>query len=130
MLDLSQVRVLVVDDQKSMRGLARYCLMEIGVGAVDSEESAEDALERLKTVKYDVIISDWNMDGMSGLDFLKTVRANPVLRRMPFIMATSERSKELIVAAKQAGVSHYVVKPFTEDDLRKRLDVVLGKKAA
>lgn len=126
----SDKRILVVDDQKSMRGMARYCLTEIGVGAVDSEPSAEAALERLKTVKYDLIISDWNMDGMSGLDFLVKVRASQSLARVPFIMATSERSKELIVAAKKAGVSHYVVKPFAIDDLRKRLDVVLGGKAA
>lgn len=130
MAKFSNARILVVDDQKSMRGMARYCLTEIGVGAVDSEESAEAALQRLKTVKYDLIISDWNMDGMSGLDFLKAVRSNPVLARTPFIMATSERSKELIVAAKQAGVSHYIVKPFSIEEVQKRLDVVLGKQAA
>ena len=126
----ADIRVLVVDDQKSMRGMARFCLTEIGVGAIDSVESAEEALQRMKTVKYDVIISDWNMDGMSGLDFLKEVRANPVWQRTPFIMATSERSKELIVQAKQAGVSHYVVKPFNVDDILKRFDVVLAPKAA
>lgn len=130
MANYSDKRVLVVDDQKSMRGMARYCLTEVGVGAVDSVESAEKAIERMKTVKYDLIISDWNMDGMSGLDFLKAVRASQAYKDLPFIMATSERSKELIVAAKQAGVSHYIVKPFAIDDVRKRLDAVLGKKAA
>ena len=65
------------------------------------------------------------MDGMSGLDFLKAVRANPAYKTLPFIMATSERSKELIVQAKQAGVSHYVVKPFNVDDILKRFDVAV-----
>jgi len=129
-MKLNDKRVLVVDDQKSMRGMARYCLTEIGVGVVDSVESGEAALERMKTVRYDVIISDWNMDGMSGLDFLKTVRASQSWKDVPFIMATSERSKELIVAAKQAGVSHYLVKPFNVTDMQKRLDVVLAPKAA
>lgn len=123
-------RVLVVADQKSMRGMARYCLTEIGVGVVDSVESAESALKRMKTVKYDVVISDWNMDGMNGLDFLKAVRASPHWKQLPFIMTNNERSKELIVAAKQAGVSHYLVKPFNVTDMQKRLDVVLAPKAA
>ena len=129
-MTLNDKRVLVVDSQKSMRGMARYCLTEIGVGVVESVESAEAALERMKTVSYDVIISDWNMDGMSGLDFLKTVRANKSWKGIPFIMASRERSKELIVAAKQAGVSHYLAKPFSGADMRKRLDVVLTSKAA
>lgn len=127
---LNDKRALVVYDQKSMRGMARYCLIEVGVGVVDSVESAEAALQRMKAVQYDLIVSDLNMDGMSGLDFLKAVRASKNWKRIPFIIATSERSKEQIVAAKQAGVSHYLVKPFNVSDMQKRLDVVLAPKAA
>src|SRR5690606_31639318 len=84
------LRILVVDDQKSMRELARMCLRGLGIQDIDFVESAEAALERLKEAQFDLIISDWNMEGMSGLEFLKQIRQNPVLARFPFVMATTE----------------------------------------
>ena len=120
-------RVLVADDQKSMRELARMCLKGIGVQDIEFVESAEQALDRLKEVQVDLIISDWNMDGMSGLDFLKNIRANPVLKRIPFVMATTERTADHVMAAKAAGVSHYIPKPYSQDALKKTIEQVVGQ---
>jgi two-component system chemotaxis response regulator CheY len=121
-----ELRVLVADDQKSMRELARMCLKGIGVQDIEFVESAEQALDRLKEVQVDLIISDWNMDGMSGLDFLKNIRANPVLKRIPFVMATTERTADHVLAAKNAGVSHYIPKPYSQEALKKTIEHVVG----
>jgi two-component system chemotaxis response regulator CheY len=126
MLHAKELRVLVADDQKSMRELARMCLKGIGVQDVEYVESAEAALDRLKEVQVDLIISDWNMEGMTGLEFLKQIRSNPVLRRLPFIMATTERTAEHVISAKNAGVSHYIPKPYSQEALKKALEHVLG----
>jgi two-component system, chemotaxis family, chemotaxis protein CheY len=120
------LRVLVADDQKSMRELARMCLRGLGVQDIEFAESAEAALERLKEVQVDLIISDWNMDGMSGLDFLKKIRSNPVLKQLPFVMATTERTAEHVISAKNAGVSHYIPKPYSQEALKKTIEHVLG----
>jgi two-component system chemotaxis response regulator CheY len=120
------LRVLVADDQKSMRELARMCLRGLGVHDIEFVESAEAALERLKEIQVDLIVSDWNMGGMSGLDLLKKIRANPVLGRLPFILATTERTAEHVLAAKQAGVSNYIPKPYSQEAFKKVLEQVLG----
>lgn len=120
------LRILVVDDQKSMRELARMCLRGLGVEEIDFVESAEAALERLKEAPFDLIISDWNMEGMSGLELLKRIRQNPILARMPFVMATTERTAEHVLAAKSAGVSHYIAKPYSQENFKKTLEQVLG----
>jgi two-component system chemotaxis response regulator CheY len=120
------LRILVVDDQKSMRELARMCLRGLGVQDIEFVESAEQALESLKESQFDLIISDWNMEGMTGLDFLKRIRQNPVLARLPFVMATTERTADHVLAAKSAGVSHYIAKPYSQDSFKKTLETVLG----
>jgi two-component system chemotaxis response regulator CheY len=120
------LRILVVDDQKSMRELARMCLRGLGVQDIEFVESAEQALDSLKESQFDLIISDWNMEGMTGLDFLKRIRQNPVLARLPFVMATTERTADHVLAAKSAGVSHYIAKPYSQDSFKKTLETVLG----
>jgi two-component system chemotaxis response regulator CheY len=120
------LRILVADDQKSMRELARMCLRALGVQDIEFVESAEQALESLKRSQFDLIISDWNMEGMSGLEFLKAIRQNPILARLPFIMATTERTAEHVLAAKSAGVSHYIGKPYSQENFKKTLETVLG----
>jgi two-component system, chemotaxis family, chemotaxis protein CheY len=120
------LRVLVVDDQHSMRGLTRHSLERMGVTQVVDVSSGEKALEALKTEKFDLIISDWNMEGISGLDLLTSIRKNPVIGKLPFIMATSESSKAQVMAAAQAGANNYVLKPFRVDDLKGKVEAVLG----
>lgn len=120
------LRVLVVDDQQSMRGLTRHSLERIGVTQAVDVSSGEKALAALQSEKFDLIISDWNMEGISGLDLLTSVRKNPLISKTPFIMATSENTKAQIMAAVQAGVNNYVLKPFSVADLRTKMEAVLG----
>ena len=120
------LQILIVDDQQSMRELTRHCLKQIGCNQVTAAKSGEDALEALTKTKFDLIISDWHMDGISGLELLTEIRGNPVIKTLPFIMATGQKDKAQVIAAKEAGVSNYIVKPFSAADLRKRVEAVLG----
>jgi len=126
----STLRVLIVDDQMSMRGIARFCLQEIGIKNVVEAKSGAEALVAMNSNKFDLILSDWNMDGMDGLTLLKTIRANPLTKRMPFIMATGQRDTEMVKTAIQAGVNNYVVKPFNAATLKAKIETVLGKLGA
>jgi two-component system chemotaxis response regulator CheY len=123
----STLRVLIVDDQMSMRGIARYCLQEIGIKNVVEAKSGAEALVAIGSNKFDLIISDWNMDGMDGLTLLKTIRSNPLTKRMPFIMATGQRDTEMVKTAIQAGVNNYMVKPFNAATMKQKIEAVLGK---
>lgn len=122
----ANLQILIVDDQQSMRELTRHCLKQMGISKVAVAKSGEEALDVLGKTKFDLIISDWNMDGISGLELLTKVRNNPILGKLPFIMATGQKEKGQIVAAKEAGANNYVVKPFSTTDLKKRIEAVLG----
>ena len=120
------LNILVVDDQQSIRDLTRHCLKQIGINQVSVAKSGEQALEVLGKTRFDLIISDWNMDGISGLELLTKIRGNPVIKSLPFIMATGQKDKAQVIAAKEAGVNNYIVKPFSTADLRKRVEAVIG----
>ncbi len=120
------LQILIVDDQQSMRELTRHCLKQIGVNQVTAARSGEEALDALGKTKFDLIISDWNMDGISGLELLTKIRSNAVIKALPFIMATGQKDKAQVIAAKEAGANNYIVKPFSASDLRKRVEAVLG----
>lgn len=122
----NNLQILIVDDQQSMRELTRHCLKQIGCNQVTAAKSGEEALDALGKTKFDLIISDWNMDGISGLDLLTKIRSNSVIKTLPFIMATGQKDKALVIAAKEAGANNYIVKPFSAADLRKRVEAVLG----
>lgn len=115
------MNVLVVDDQKMMRRIIITMLGELGVKNVQEAADGNEALDCLRTFKPDLILSDWNMEGMTGIDFLKAVRQNADFKTTPFIMVTGENKAENIVAAKQAGVSNYIVKPFAADVLKTKI---------
>lgn len=119
----SAMRVLVVDDQQSMRGLARQCLTRLGFRQVEMVPSGEDAVKSLEKAKYDLIISDLNMDGMSGTDLLNTVRKHPVLKDMPFLLATSECYRP---EGEMADNSGFVAKPFSVADLKTAIEGIIG----
>jgi two-component system chemotaxis response regulator CheY len=122
------IRVLVVDDSSSVRLNVRSFLRDIGFVDVDMAEDGLQAMEKLQagTHRYGLIISDWNMDKMNGYELLRAVRADVTLKAIPFIMITANNSPENIVQAKQAGVSNYIMKPFTIAILRERLQATLG----
>ena len=125
MVDMN-INILIVDDYKTMLRIIRSLLNQIGFNNVDEEVNGEAALAKLKEKKYELIISDWNMEPMTGLELLKNVRADEELRNIPFIMITAESKTENVIAAKQAGVSNYIVKPFNAETLKAKLASVLG----
>ncbi|MCP8937828.1 response regulator [Alsobacter sp. SYSU M60028] len=125
MSDIRSTKVLVVDDQKSMRGLVRFALMQMGMETVDGAESGEEAIKKLTQVRYDLVITDLHMGGISGLGLLKAIRSHPVLRGTPVIMATSETSSDAVRQAKTAGVDAFILKPVEPNALQSRVKTVL-----
>ncbi len=123
----TNMKVLLVDDFATMRKIVRNILGQLGIKNVDEADDGSTALPKLKQNKYDIIISDWNMPKMTGLDLLKAVRADENLKSLPFLMVTAEALKDNIVAAAQAGISDYVVKPFTAATLEEKLKKIFAK---
>lgn len=118
--------VLVVDDYKTMIRIVRSLLQQLGFTNIDDAVDGETALTMMKQKSYGLVLSDWNMQPMSGLDLLKAVRANDRTKDVPFIMVTAETKTENVVAARQAGVNNYIIKPFTLAVLKQKLTAVLG----
>ncbi len=121
------MKILIVDDYKTMLRIIRNLLSELGFKNVDEATDGSEALEALRTKKYDLVISDWNMEPMTGFDLLKEVRADEQLKPLPFIMVTAESKTENVVAAKKAGVNNYIVKPFNAATLRSKVTAVIGE---
>jgi two-component system chemotaxis response regulator CheY len=122
-VDLS-MQILVVDDYNTMIRIIRNLLKQLGFENVDEASDGSVALERMREKKYGLIISDWNMEPMTGYDLLKEVRSNPELKGTPFIMVTAESKTENVIAAKKAGVNNYIVKPFNAQTLKTKIDAV------
>jgi two-component system chemotaxis response regulator CheY len=118
--------VLVVDDYGTMRRIIRNLLEQIGFSNTDEASDGEAALRKLEENQFGLVISDWNMEPMTGLQLLQQVRGNPRTKDLPFIMVTAESKVENVVAAKQAGVNNYIIKPFNADTLKKKIEAVLG----
>jgi two-component system chemotaxis response regulator CheY len=128
-VDLS-MPVLVVDDYNTMIRIIRNLLRQIGFQDVDDANDGAAALARMREKKYGLVISDWNMEPMTGYELLKQVRADASLKGTPFIMVTAESKTENVIAAKQAGVNNYIVKPFNADTLKSKIDAVFPSVAA
>jgi two-component system, chemotaxis family, chemotaxis protein CheY len=126
MIDTS-VKVLVVDDMSTMRRIVKNVLRQIGFSDIVEAENGQDALGKLKCGGFGLVVSDWNMPVMQGIDLLRAVRADPNLKSLPFLMVTAEAQKENIIEAVQAGVSNYIVKPFTAEALQEKLDKIFSK---
>ncbi|MFZ5774429.1 MAG: response regulator [Thermodesulfobacteriota bacterium] len=122
------IRILVVDDSLVMRRIIKNHLHAMGVSSVLETDSGRAALRMLGEEKIDLILSDWCMRGMHGIDVLREVRANEATREIPFIMVTAEAQPHLILEAIQARVSAYVVKPFTREDLRENIEKVMSRR--
>jgi two-component system chemotaxis response regulator CheY len=127
------MKFLVVDDFSTMRRIVRNLLKELGFTNVDEAEDGQVALQKLNSLPFDFVVTDWNMPNMDGLTLLQNIRANPSLKHLPVLMITAEAKKENIIAAAQAGASGYIVKPFTAATLSEKLEKIfekMGKKAA
>jgi len=118
--------ILIVDDYKTMLRIIRNLLKQLGFNNVDEATDGSQALAKLREKDFSLVISDWNMEPMSGLQLLQEVRADGKLKAMPFIMITAESKSENVIAAKEAGVSNYIVKPFNAATLKSKLMAVLG----
>lgn len=119
--------VLVVDDSRMMVSILRNLLQQIGFDAIESAHDGLTALTKLRTGKrYGLVISDWNMEPMSGYDLLCEMRRDEALKRTPFIMITGEAKPEHVVAARKAGVSNYIVKPFNAQTLKAKIEAALS----
>ncbi|CAK0768967.1 chemotaxis protein CheY [uncultured Gammaproteobacteria bacterium] len=123
---MSNIKVLVVDDYATMRRIVRNLLTQIGFTDVEEAADGVTALSKLRENKFGLIISDWNMEPMTGLQLLKEIRADVKLNATPFIMVTAESKTENVIAAKQAGVNNYIVKPFNAETLKMKIQSVLG----
>ena len=121
----TDLKVLVVDDFATMRKIIKNILSQLGFKNIYEADDGTTALEVLKKEKIDLIISDWNMPKMSGLDLLKAVRSDPNLKDIIFIMVTAEAQKDNVIEAIKHGVNQYIVKPFTPETLKEKLEKVL-----
>ena len=124
-VDLS-MPVLIVDDYNTMVRIIRNLLRQLGFEHIDDASDGSAALAKMQQRKYGLVISDWNMEGMTGYDLLQQVRSDPGLYATPFIMVTAESKTENVIAAKQAGVNNYIVKPFNADTLKHKIDAVFS----
>jgi two-component system chemotaxis response regulator CheY len=125
-MDLT-MKVLIVDDFATMRRIIKNVLKQIGFSNILEADDGTTALGVLKETKIDLIISDWNMPKMSGLDLLRKVRKENATKNVPFVMVTAEAQKENVLQAVQAGVSNYIVKPFTADAVKEKLKQIFNK---
>lgn len=123
------MKILIIDDYKTMLRIIRNLLKQIGFENVEEATDGSSALKMLKGGKFDLIISDWNMEPMTGLQLLKEVRADEELCKTPFIMVTAESKTENVIAAKEQGVNNYIVKPFNAETLKGKLQSVVGELA-
>ena len=120
------MQILVVDDYNTMLRILKNLLKQLGFNNVETAMDGAEALSKLNATKIDFVISDWNMEPMTGIELLREVRASDKLKHIPFIMITAESKTENVIAAQKAGVSNYIVKPFNAETLKGKMSSVLG----
>lgn len=125
---LSDMKILVVDDFSTMRRIIKGLLLDLGYGNITEADDGLTALPMLKAGNFDFLITDWNMPGMPGVELLRQVRADERLSKLPVLMLTAEAKREQIVEAAQAGVSGYVIKPFTAAVLKEKIEKIFASK--
>tara|TARA_E500000331_G_C17211594_1_gene693963 strand:+ start:554 stop:949 length:396 start_codon:yes stop_codon:yes gene_type:complete len=121
------MKILVVDDFSTMRRIIKNLLKDLGFSNIQEADDGSTALPMLQQGDFDFVVTDWNMPGMQGIDLLKNIRADDSLKHLPVLMVTAEAKKEQIIAAAQAGVNGYVVKPFTAATLKEKLDKIFER---
>ncbi len=121
------MKILVVDDFSTMRRIIKNLLRELGFTNIDEADDGQTALPKLQAGGIDFLVTDWNMPGMTGIDLLKAVRADPALANTPVLLVTAEAKREQIVEAAQAGVNGYVIKPFTAQTLAEKIEKIFER---
>jgi two-component system chemotaxis response regulator CheY len=123
-----KVKVLVVDDFPTMRRIVKNLLKQLGFENIDEAEDGVVALNKLRNGGFGLIVSDWNMPNMEGIDLLRAIRQDPTIKDIPFLMVTAEAEKEKVIEAIKAGVDNYIVKPFTAEVLKEKLEKIAERK--
>lgn len=124
------MKILVVDDFSTMRRIIKNLLRDLGLTNTQEADDGQTALPMLKDGDFDFVVTDWNMPGMQGIDLLKHIRADEKLKHLPVLMVTAEAKREQIIAAAQAGVNGYIVKPFTAGTLKAKLEKIFQRMEA
>jgi two-component system chemotaxis response regulator CheY len=124
------MKILIVDDFSTMRRIIKNLMRDLGYANTHDADDGTTALPMLKSGSFDFLITDWNMPGMQGIDLLKAVRADPQLTGLPVLLVTAEARREQIVAAAEAGVNGYIVKPFTAQTLKEKIDKIFERLGA
>lgn len=122
----TNMKVLIVDDYKTMLRIVRNLLRQLDFHNVEEAMDGSEALDKLRQDKFGLVISDWNMQPMTGIDLLREVRSDENLKNIPFVMITAESKPQNVITAKEAGVSNYIVKPFNAETLKSKLTSVFG----
>ena len=122
-----KMKVLVVDDFSTMRRIVKNVLKQIGYENIEEAEDGAQALAKLKSGGFGFVVTDWNMPNMDGLEFFKASRQDPALKSIPFLMVTAEAEKDKVITAIQAGVNNYIVKPFTAETFKEKMDRIFEK---
>ena len=122
-----KMKILVVDDFSTMRRIVRNILKQLGYANIEEAEDGNAALTKLKLDSYGLVISDWNMPNMTGIELLQNIRSDSALKGVPVLMVTAEAKQENVVAAIQSGVNNYIVKPFTAETLKEKIDKIFDK---
>ena len=123
----TNIKILIVDDFSTMRRIIKNLLRDLGFNNTQEADDGLTALPMLKSTKFDLLVTDWNMPGMQGIDLLKHVRADAELKHIPVLMVTAEQKREQIIEAAQAGVNGYIVKPFTAQTLKEKLEKIFER---
>lgn len=126
MFDLN-MKILVVDDFSTMRKIVKNVLKQLGYNNIEEAEDGAQAYLKLKSNKLHFVVSDWNMPNMDGLDMLKKIRSDPELKELPVLMVTAEAEKDKVIAAIKAGVNNYIVKPFTAETLKQKMEQIFER---
>lgn len=121
------MKILIVDDFSTMRRIIKNLLRDLGYNNTAEADDGKTALPMLKTGEFQFLVTDWNMPGMQGIDLLKAVRAEESIKTIPVLMVTAEQKREQIVAAAEAGVNGYIVKPFTAATLKEKIDKIFAR---
>lgn len=122
-----KMRILVVDDFSTMRRIVKAILKQLGYEHIEEAEDGKQAYDMVKTGKFDFVVTDWNMPNMTGIDLLRSIRADPNVKDIPVLMVTAETDKSIVIDAIQAGVNNYIVKPFTAQIFEEKMNKVFEK---
>ncbi len=122
------INILIVDDMAAMRKILKTLLAQLGYKNVDEAEDGKQALEKLRQNpdKYGLVITDWNMPNMTGIELVQAIRSDEKLKHLPVLMVTAEAKKENVLMAIKAGVNNYIVKPFTAETLKEKLEAIFS----